>query len=403
MAGTGGYRSVGAAFAAWRADQAGGKAGSQATIEILDDGVYEERLHLELRPGEALEIRAADGHRPVLRPVGENHDGPEALRVTGARHEKDEQPARPKSRPRRARKPPPAGPAAEPANAEDSEGDAVPVTAAAPAGPPPDVTFDGVWVARHAVELAGHLGTVTFRHCTLVPAGRSRPEGSSVSLRVEAMPCALQIAFCVVGRVQVISPETGFDPVRVTVTDSILDPGRPGEKAIEGAEGRPAWVALSLCRVTVLGGLDVREIGVAADSIIMGRLDSARRQVGQVRFCYVPEGSQTPRRTSCQPDDVLAEVDDAIARGTVPASQRDAHRQSEAARVTPRFDSVRFGAPAYGRLTTASPPELTRGAHDEGELGGYHDLWLAYRESQLRSGLPSYAPIGMDIDAIFAT
>lgn len=408
MAGAGGYRSVGAAFAAWRADQAGGKAGSQATIEILDDGVYEERLHLELRPGEALEVRAADGHRPVLRPVDENHDRPEALRVTGTGHEKDEQPPQRKARPRRARrgsKPPPTG---EPADADDSEGDATPVTAtpvtgAAPAGPPPDVTFDGVWVARHAVELAGHLGTVTFRHCTLVPAGGRRHEDSGVSLRVEAMPCAVQIEFSVVGRVQVISPETGFDPVPVTVTDSILDPGRSGEKAIEGAERRPAWVALSLCRVTVLGGLDVREIGVVADSIITGRLDSARRQVGQVRFSYVPEGSQTPRRTSCQPDDVLAEVDDAIARGTVPASQRDARRQLEAARVTPGFDSVRFGAPAYGRLITASPPELTRGAHDEGELGGYHDLWLAYRESQLQSGLPSYAPMGMDIDAIFAT
>ena len=77
-----------------------------------------------------------------------------------------------------------------------------------------------------------------------------------------------------------------------------------------------------------------------------------------------------------------------------PRSKHDTLRQSEAARVTPRFDSVRFGAPAYGRLSTAAPPELTRGAHDEGELGAYHFLWLAYRESQLQSGLPAYAPIG---------
>ena len=78
---------------------------------------------------------------------------------------------------------------------------------------------------------------------------------------------------------------------------------------------------------------------------------------------------------------MLAAVDDAVARGTIPASERDALRRSEAARVTPRFDSVRFGAPAYGRLITAAPPELARGAHDEGELGAYHFLWLAYRES----------------------
>ena len=54
-------------------------------------------------------------------------------------------------------------------------------------------------------------------------------------------------------------------------------------------------------------------------------------------------------------------------------------RRREAARVTPRFDSVRFGAPVYGRLAGTAAAELTRGAHDEGELGSYHEWWLAYR------------------------
>ena len=401
MTGHGGYASVGAAFAAWRDDQADGKADADATIEILDDGVYEEPLHLELRPGEALEIRAADGHRPVLRPVGEDHDRPEALRVAGMRHQ--ERPDRRKARSHRARRGGQNQAAAGPGEPEDDEAPPPRAATQDPSGPPPDVTFDGVWVAGHAVELAGHLGTVKFRHCTLVPATGSRREGGVVSLRVAAMPCAVRIEFSVVGRLQVISPETGFDPVPLAVTDSTLDPGRPGQKAIEGAERRPAWVTLSLHRVTVLGGVDVREVDVVADSLVVGRFDSSRRQIGQVRFSYIPEGSRTPRRTSCQPDDVLAAVDDAIARGTVPASERDALRQSEAARVTPRFDSVRFGTPVDGRLITAAPPELARGAHDEGELGAYHFLWLAYRDSQLQSGLPAYAPIGTDIGALFAT
>ena len=407
MTGQHAHRSVGAAFAAWRADQAGGKAGARATIEILDDGVYEERLHLELRPGEALEVRAADGHRPVLRPLDEDHDRPEALRVAGIRHDQ-EQPVRRRARGRRVAGGGAAAVGGAGGSAGGPEGGKAEVPApAGPAGlpePPPDVTFDGVWVAGHAVELAGHLGTVTFRHCTLVPAtadpGR---EAGEVALRVEAMPCAVRIEYCVVGRLQVISPETGFDPVPLAVSDTILDPGRSGRRALEGADGRPAWVTLTLRRVTVLGSADVREIDVVADSIVTGRLDSARRQVGSVRFCYVPEGSRTPRRTSCQPDDVLAEVDQAIARGTVPASQRHALRAQEAARVTPRFDSVRFGAPAYARLSAPEPAELARGAHDEGELGAYHFLWLAYRQSQLQSGLPAYAPIGMNIDALFAT
>ena len=114
------HRTVGAAFAAWRADQSRGRAGAQATIEILDDGVYEERLNLELRPGEVLEIRSADGHRPVLRPADGDHDRPESLRITGLSASK-EPPRRPKAGARRARRGSRA-PATEPAHPAENEG-----------------------------------------------------------------------------------------------------------------------------------------------------------------------------------------------------------------------------------------------------------------------------------------
>ncbi len=405
--GEGAYHGVGEAFAAWRTDRASGQAGAQATIEIADDEVYSERLHFELRPGETLEIRSSDGHRPVLIPKVEDTDRPEPLRVTGLRDETASpgRRARPRRGPGGVRRPaaaePPDSTAAADAAPDASSGPESP-PARAPAGPP-DVTFDGIWVARHPVLLAGHLGTVTFRHCTLVPAAASRRANAPVSMLIEAMPCAVSIEFSVTGRIQAVSPETGFDPVPLSVTDSILDAGTGDGTAVEGAEGRPAWVNLSLSRVTVLGGLDIREVGEVSDSIVTGRMDSARRQVGRVRFCSLPEDSRTPRRSSCQPDGVLAEVDDAVARGLIPAAERDEMRRRETARVTPRFDSVRFGAPAYGRLAGTAAAELTRGARDEGELGSYHEWWLAYRAAQLRAGLDAYAPVGMDIDAVFAT
>ena len=402
--GDGTYHGVGEAFAAWRRQRSSGQAGAQVTIEIADDGVYPERLHFELRPGEALEVRSADGHRPVLIPEEEDTDRPEPLRVTGLREE-TESPAR-RARPRRGpggvRRQAVAEPPDSTAAADAPSGPESP-SARAPAEPPPDVTFDGIWVARQPVLLAGHLGTVTFRHCTLVPAPRSRRANAPVSLWIEAMPCAVSIEYSVVGRIQAVSPETGFDPVPLSVTNSVLDAGGCDESAVEGAEERPAWVSLSLGRVTVLGGLDIREVGEVSDSIVTGRLDSARRQVGRVRFSYLPEDSRTPRRSSCQPDGVLAEIDDAVARRLISAAEGEEMRRREAARVTPRFDSVRFGAPAYARLAGTAPIELTRGAHDEGELGSYHEWWFVYRAAQLRAGLAAYAPVGMDIDAVFAT
>src|SRR5581483_6373545 len=102
-----------------------------------------------------------------------------------------------------------------------------------------------------------------------------RRQGGEVSLRVAAMPCSVRVEFSVLGRVQVISPEIGYDPVPVTVADSVLDAGGhhgPAPRAVEGAERRPAGARLSLRRVTMLGGADVREAGEITDSILTGRL-----------------------------------------------------------------------------------------------------------------------------------
>ena len=74
-----------------------------------------------------------------------------------------------------------------------------------------------------------------------------------------------------------------------------------------------------------------------------------------------------------------------------------------AARLAPRFDSVRFGDPGYARLAHGAAPELTRGAHDEGELGAYHDLWQPLRIADLESQLRQFVPAGTGIGIRFAT
>jgi hypothetical protein len=100
---------------------------------------------------------------------------------------------------------------------------------------------------------------------------------------------------------------------------------------------------------------------------------------------------------------VLAAVEEAIARGKLPSAERARVRASEAARLVPDFDAVVFGEPAYARLARDAAAELTHGAHDEGELGAYHDLWQALRVADLRTRLSEFAPAGTDIDIRFAT
>jgi hypothetical protein len=354
-----GHASIRLALQAWRAATEQGHAPS-AVIEITGDGVYREHLDIKLTAGEQLEIRAKPGCRPVIIPVETGGGRPDRLRVRGA----------------------------------DDPGGAN----------PPSFALDGVWVARHSLDLYGSFAGVALRHCTLVPAGtRSYEERGLPSLVVHGMPCPISITSSVTGKIRVESPETGFEPLPLRVCDSVLDASDRRERAVLGTDGRPAWVRLSLSRVTVLGGAEVHSTGLVENSILTGALDCERRQTGNVSFCYLAPGSRTPKRTNCQPDAALARVEAEIARGTPAASNRGQLEALITARLVPRFDSVQFGQPAYARLAGDAAPELTHGAHDEGELGAYHDLWQPLRVADLRTQLQQFVPAGVDIDIRFAT
>ena len=143
-------------------------------------------------------------------------------------------------------------------------------------------------------------------------------------------------------------------------------------------------------------------IQLAENSLFLGRISVARRQLGCVRFCYVTPGSRTPQRFHCQPDGVEA---DAVAAGREAGDAPttiDTARAEESARVRPRFDSVRYGTPTYCRLALSCAPEITSGADDESEMGVYHDLYQPQRADNLRSRLDEFAPAGVDAGLSFA-
>ena len=104
-----------------------------------------------------------------------------------------------------------------------------------------------------------------------------------------------------------------------------------------------------------------------------------RRQVGCVRFSYLPFNSEAPRRFRCQPRDA-ASADD----------------------VEPQFVSTSYGEPAYAQLATTCPLEITSGADDEGEMGAWHWVQAPLRLRNLRLALDEYLRFGLEAGIIIA-
>jgi hypothetical protein len=129
-----------------------------------------------------------------------------------------------------------------------------------------------------------------------------------------------------------------------------------------------------------------------------------------LRFCYVTPESRTPRRYRCQPDLAEKSIAEKMIREATDLSpprpddgEIKAAKQRERSRVRPRFNSVRYGTPAYCQLAESCAQEITRGADDESEMGVFHHLYQPQRAANLRVRLDEYLPAGMDVGIIFSS
>jgi hypothetical protein len=159
---------------------------------------------------------------------------------------------------------------------------------------------------------------------------------------------------------------------------------------------------LRIERSTVIGEIQTNAIALASDCIFTGKIDVARKQIGCMRFCYVPPGSITPRRYHCQPDLVAAAVNSKYSQPSQ-AEQRVRALQSERVRVAPEFNSNRYGRPEYCQLSRACAQEITAGASDESEMGVFHDLFQPQRTANLRIRLNEFMPAGSEAGIIFGS
>ena len=376
--------TIAAALEAWHKKQQNEPDARAAVIEITDSGVYTEQLAMELAAGESLQIRAgrrprgananeSGWTRPVVRLLDYVPDQPDAFSVRGKQGSR--------------------------------------------------LVLEGLVIAGRGIQVYGPEQTdgedeseptnsqgdicdVTIRHCTLVPGwgldcdcGPQHPE--EPSLEIIDSSASFKIEHSIIGTIRVIAREVDRDPVRISMSDSILDATGLNLAAVEGEQDASAFASLSAVRCTVLGGVSVHSISLAENSIFMSPIQVARRQVGCIRFCYVTPGSRTPRRYHSEPDLAIAAVDEAMP--PIPSDKRALEKQREARRVRPEFNSLRYGTPAYCQLANHCAEEIKRGADDESEMGAFHNLFEPQRKANLRTRLDEYAPAAMDAAIVLAS
>jgi hypothetical protein len=356
-------KRINEALAQWRNDQP-----TDAVIEIMDSGVYVEQINVELQESQSLQIRAANRKRPVIRLLDWQTDLPDALGIYMSRGSR--------------------------------------------------FTLDGLLIAGRSLALRQKEGVqiidtvcpaeVNIRHCTLVPGWGLHPDceprqPAKPSLELFNVRARIRIEHSIVGSIQVNEDQVTTDPIPMQVTDSILDATSDEREAL-GAPGRVvAHVVLTIKRSTIFGIVDVHAIELAENCIFTGCLNVARRQLGCMRFCYVPPGCRTPRRYSCQPDLVERPILDLFAQDKITEAEKARRLAVERLRVRPQFNSVRYGRPTYCQLAETCATEIKRGADDESEMGVFHDLFNPQREANLRSRLNEYTPAGTDAGIIFAS
>ena len=296
-------------------------------IEITDSARYSETLAIDVIADGSVEIRAINGRRPVLDLGG--------LTVTGA------------------------------ANSA--------------------CTLNGLLITGAPLEVpdagGNALAQLKLIHCTLVPGIALNPNGSpsqpaAPSLQLAIAGLETDIDRCIVGAIR------SHERSELLAIDSLIDATARDGVAFAAMDDAGPGAALSLIACTVVGKVHTAEVGLISNSILFAALAAAdtwavpvraaRKQVGCVRFSWLPFDAIVPARHRCQPDSAQA-----------------------AGHIAPRFTSLHYGTPPYGQLTTATPVEIRRGADDESEMGVFHHLYGAQRETNLRIRLAEYLRVGL--------
>jgi hypothetical protein len=228
------------------------------------------------------------------------------------------------------------------------------------------------------------LSGLSLADCTLVPGWSVSPDGQpeyggDPVLIAEPAGVAVSVTRSILGAIRADALAT------VAVSDSIVDATGRTQVAYAAVDGVSGGGALTLCGCTVVGKIHATLLSLVSNSIVWAALAAAdpwtaglvadRKQEGCVRFSFLPYGSVTPRRFEC--------VEQALAG------------------PQPLFRSLRYGDPGYLKLLASTEDVIRRGADDAGEMGAFHFVLAPQRETDLKTRLQEYIPVGLEYGLIY--
>jgi hypothetical protein len=230
------HRHLRAALGEWKKANV-----ARAAVEFVDSRAYDESdLSIDLAADEHLELRAADGTRPIVRIADRGVGRLDALRIHG--------------------------------------------------GPRSTFVLDGLVIARRGIEIAGDIATVIIRRCTLVPG--------ECPIVVHSPGVRLVIEQSIIGNIRVSDAGTRQKPNNVTIVDSIVG-GHGREDAIGTPDEPSAFIDLSVARSTIFGRVRVDGVSSIENAIFVQPLMVRRCEAGCLRFSFFAPQSRTPRGLAC--------------------------------------------------------------------------------------------------------
>jgi len=214
-----------------------------------------------------------------------------------------------------------------------------------------------------------NLNALVIQNCTLVPP----EEANNNSITVNGNDfLTVTLSKAITGPVSIDNSQS-----QIIIKDSIVDKG-PNDQAIEYNEA-------SIENSTIFGKSKFETLDLASNVIFTDTIIVKRRQIGCVRFSYVPNRfgnsvsvSRVPRCYRCQP-------------------------QNEASKVAPRFTSETYGQPGYLQLHKRVVKEISEGADNEAEMGAFNQTYQSHRINNLLATFAEYLPFGLEAGIILVT